>query len=245
MTELSRREKQREATLTEIKDVARRQMAEAGAAALSLRAIAREMGLSAPALYRYYDSRDALVTELIIDAYNALAGAMMTADAAQKQTAYASRLRAVGEAYHRWAVAHPEDYKLIYGTPIPGYHAPRVRTVEPAGNVQQAIGIVLAEAAWADRITFPDLYTQLPPGLEVHINNLLPVLPDNVPPQAVIGAIVIWYRWHGLVWGEIAGHFPPGLADSGELFDMEMTELVDRLAVENREQKTENRITEN
>lgn len=234
MSEKSRRERQREATLVEIKEVARRQMAEVGAAALSLRAVSREMGMSAPALYRYYENRDALVTELIIDAYKALAEAMTTADAQQKRDAYAARLRAIAGAYREWAIAHPEDYKLIYGTPIPGYHAPRERTVEPAGNVQQTIGTVLAEAAWANQIEFPAVYSNLPDGLRAYLDAFLPLLPENVPVEALTVALIIWSSWHGLVWGEITDHFPPGIAESGELFGVEVEAMVERLKLETK-----------
>lgn len=229
MTEPTRREKQREETLAEIKEVARRQMSEVGTAAISLRAIAREMGMTAPALYRYYDSRDALVTELIIDAYNALATAMITADQGQERGDYAARFLAVAAAFHAWAIAHPEDYKLIYGTPIPGYHAPRERTVEPAGRVQMALGMVLTEALLADKATIPAAYTNLPPDVQGVLDALLSDLPPGVPAAGVALSIIIWSTWHGLVWGEIAGHVPPGLAGTGELFQLEAQAMVDRL----------------
>ena len=240
MINKTRRELQREETLAEIKEVARRQMAEVGAAPLSLRAIAREMGMTAPALYRYYKNRDALVTELIIDAYNALAETMIAAGEGQPQEAFAARFRAVAGAYRQWAIRHPEDYKLIYGTPIPGYHAPRERTVEPAGRVQQAIGVILAEASWAGKIDYPAVYTNLPADLQQHIDVLLPYLPENVPAEALELTMVIWSLWHGLVWGEIAGHYPPGLADSGALFDLELEATLQRLKLETEELKAEN-----
>ena len=239
MSEQTRREKQRESNLVEIKEVARRQMAEVGASSLSLRAIAREMGMTAPALYRYYENRDALVTELIIDAYNALADTMIDAAEGQPKEAFAARLRAVASAYRKWAVDHPEDYKLIYGTPIPGYHAPPERTVEPAGRVQQAIGLILAEASWAGKIDFPAVYTNLPVDLQGPIDALLTSLPPNVPAAALTLTMVIWSIWHGLVWGEIVGHYPPGLADSGALFDLELAATLQRLKLETEELKTE------
>src|SRR5262245_45041432 len=124
-----RAERLREAAIAEIKAIARQQMAEQGQAALSLGAIARAMGMTTPALYRYFESRDALITALIIDAYEALAIALEQADSATRSDDYATRFRAMARAYRDWAVAHPHEYALIYGTPIPGYHAPRERTV--------------------------------------------------------------------------------------------------------------------
>ncbi len=231
--DMTRREQQREDTLLEIKEVARRQLAEVGASALSLRAISREMGMTAPALYRYYENRDALVTELIIDAYNALAEGMITADEEQHSTAYASRFRAIAGAYRAWATAHPEDYKLIYGTLIPGYHAPRERTVEPGGRVQQTIGTVLSDASRAGKLRISQVYTKIPASVSKAIDLLLPHLPQDVPAAGVVVAMLIWSSWHGLVWGELSGHFPPGMADSGELYEMEVTAAVERLNLRN------------
>jgi AcrR family transcriptional regulator len=133
------RESQRQDTREEIKAFARQQMAAEGTAALSLRAIARDMEMTAPALYRYFPSREDLITALIVDAFNALADALEAADAAPTQQDYGSRLRAVLMAYRGWALEHPTDFQLIYGNPIPGYSAPRELTV-PAPDGRGAAG---------------------------------------------------------------------------------------------------------
>src|SRR5581483_8391775 len=137
-----RAERLRDAAINEIKAIARQQMADQGQAALSLGAIARAMGMTTPALYRYFEIRDALVTELILDAYGALATTIEQADAAAPNADYAARLRATASAYRSWAVAHPHDYALIYGTPIPGYHAPRERTVPVAARILITFGML-------------------------------------------------------------------------------------------------------
>src|SRR6476660_9180340 len=112
----TRRERLRDATYAEIKSIARRQMAEQGAASLSLRAIAAEMGVTPPALYRYYKNRDELVTALIVDAYNDMADTLVAADTGHPATDYAGRFLAVALAYREWAVTHAADYALILGT---------------------------------------------------------------------------------------------------------------------------------
>lgn len=117
-----------------IKDEARRQLAAEGAAKLSLRAVARELGMVSSALYRYFPSRDDLLTALIIDAYDSLGE---TAEAAHSKVADAGPLRrwtTVCEAVRGWALAHPHEYALIYGSPVPGYVAPET-TVPPAARV--------------------------------------------------------------------------------------------------------------
>src|SRR5262249_32746 len=120
----------------EITDAARRQLAESGAPALSLRAIARELGMVSSALYRYFPSRDELLTALIIEAYNALGdtaeSAVSSADTPREQ------FRAVSNALRHWAITHPHEYALVYGSPVPGYHAPET-TVGPASRAPVAI----------------------------------------------------------------------------------------------------------
>ena len=125
----TRRERQREATSAEIKAVARRQMAADGPASLSLRGIAAEIGMTAPGLYRYFSSRDDLVTALIVDAYQSLGEAIDAAQNAAPRGDYPGRLLAAATAYRCWSLERPADFALIFGTPIPGYHAPQEVTV--------------------------------------------------------------------------------------------------------------------
>ena len=125
------RERARAELTREIKDEARRQLAAAGAARLSLRSVARALGLVSSALYRYYPSRDDLLTALIIDAYEDLGKA---ADAAADGTDPRSRWMSVCHATRRWALDHPHEYALIYGSPVPGYRAPQA-TVPAAARV--------------------------------------------------------------------------------------------------------------
>jgi AcrR family transcriptional regulator len=137
------RERARAQITREIKDEARRQLAEQGAQRLSLRAVARELGMVSSALYRYFASRDELLTALIIDAYDAL-GAAAEAAVAAGPAAVRDRWRACCHAARDWAIAHPHEYALIYGSPVPGYQAP-AETIAPAGRVALVIGGLLAE----------------------------------------------------------------------------------------------------
>jgi AcrR family transcriptional regulator len=117
----TRRERIREATYEEIRSVAWKQVAELGVPALSLRAIAREMGMTAPGLYRYFPSRDDLVTALIIEAFDSFSQTLESARDACPADAHAVRYRAVCEAYFGWAMSAPARYTLIFGSPVPGY----------------------------------------------------------------------------------------------------------------------------
>jgi AcrR family transcriptional regulator len=120
------RERYRQQVRAEVQDLAWQQVAEAGASGLSLKAIAKQMGLTAPALYRYFASRDDLLTELILSAYRDLADVVETA--AQGPESATEQLVSIAGALRSWALDNPHRYLLIYGTPVPGYAAPAAAT---------------------------------------------------------------------------------------------------------------------
>ena len=139
------RERARAELTREIKEEARRQLAEVGAHGLSLRAVARELGMVSSALYRYFPSRDDLLTALIIDAYDAIGSAAEAAIAAAAGAPARERWAVACRAIRAWAVANPHEYALIYGSPVPGYRAPEA-TVGPASRVPLAFASILAAA---------------------------------------------------------------------------------------------------
>ncbi|QRY61210.1 TetR/AcrR family transcriptional regulator [Gordonia sp. PDNC005] len=125
------RARNRAALESQLRDVGRRHLAEHGAAALSLRAVARDMGRTPSSLYRYVRDRDDLLTVLIVDAYDDLGDALDTAVAGHEPDK--PRFEAFAHALRAWACAHPSEYALLYGSPVPGYHAPADATAR-AGN---------------------------------------------------------------------------------------------------------------
>jgi AcrR family transcriptional regulator len=139
------RERVRAELIREITEIARRQLATNGAAGLSLRAVAREMGMVSSAIYRYFPSRDDLLTTLIIDGYNAVGAAVEQAEAACPRQDYAGRWLAACRAVRSWALAHPNEYALVYGSPVPGYEAPDA-TIEPASRAAAVFGKVISDA---------------------------------------------------------------------------------------------------
>src|SRR6266545_542360 len=129
----------------EIKAVARRHLAADGAS-LSLRAVARDLGIVSSALYRYFASRDDLLTALIIDAYNSMADVAEMADARiTDRTDFLGRWLAVTKSLRAWALNFPHEYALIYGSPVPGYRAPQ-DTVEPSTRPVVIMGSILTDA---------------------------------------------------------------------------------------------------
>jgi len=151
---LSRRERRHEQTRQEIKQIARQQMAQQGATSLSLRGIAAEMGMSAPSLYNYYDNRDDLVTDLLVDSYTHQAEVLEQAsESCQTQDAVACLLATV-LAYRQWAVEHPTEFTLIAGSPIPGYVAPIEQTL-PRARRSLKVLLDLLQRAWDERLLHP------------------------------------------------------------------------------------------
>jgi AcrR family transcriptional regulator len=214
---LSRRERIRQETIAEIKTIARRQMAEQGAVNISLRAIAREMGMTSPALYYYFPNFEALITALIIDAYHASADALEAAQAKQDPEDHAGRLYALLHAYRDWALAFPQDYLLINGTPIPNYNAPREETDGPAHRTFGVFMAILLEAAGAGRLLIPPTPTKSQPALETLQGYWRDVLGATVPVSVMQQALSGWAHLRGLIAMELYGDSPQVMAEVFEL----------------------------
>jgi AcrR family transcriptional regulator len=198
---VSPRERYRQQVRDEIKTHAWTQVATAGASALSLNAIAKQMGISGPALYRYYSSRDELITELILDAYRDLADACQTAvGTARTPTA---RLSAGADALRKWALAAPHRYLLIYGTPVPGYAAPP-ETTAIAASIMNLLLAAFAELDGPAGRPAKAIAT-LDRHLATHRDWAAAV--PGAPAGALRRALLFWTRLHGVLSLEVAGGF--------------------------------------
>jgi AcrR family transcriptional regulator len=198
-----------------IKDEARRQLAAEGAAKLSLRAVARELGMVSSALYRYFPSRDDLLTALIIDAYDSLGKSAERAHEAVAGAAPLERWVAVGEAVRHWALEHPHEYALIYGSPVPGYTAPRT-TVPPAARV----GLLLIGVV-RDAHQGPGGLEELPPvpeDLHAEADRIAADLAPDLPPEVAAALVVAWAQLFGLVGFELFGQFNRVVEDREPFF---------------------------
>jgi AcrR family transcriptional regulator len=222
----SRRQRLRQATVEEIKAVARAQMAAEGTAAVSLRAIAREMGLTAPALYRYFGSRDELVTALVVDAYNALADAMAAAVEAVGPGRHADRMRAAFRAFRGWGLEHPTEFALIFGSPIPGYVAPE-RT-RPAGlRYTDLLVRLLADALAAGALDPEAIDLRVPASLGRQLDGFQRRQgAASLPAPVLAFGLSAWARLHGLVALEVFGHLAPAIGDGTALFEQELEQIV-------------------
>ena len=203
----------------EIKAVARRHLAEEGAAALSLRAVARELGMASSAVYRYFPSRDALLTALIVDAFSAVADAAEAADASRPREDLEGRWVAVALGVRAWARAHPHEYALVYGTPVPGYAAPQ-DTVDPAQRVNLVgIGIVVDGVARGAVAPGPPL--DLPGGVAADFEALRAAVAPGVPDAVLSRGLLVWTQLFGGIGYELFGHLQNGIHDHDAFFEMQ------------------------
>ncbi|MDJ0460293.1 TetR/AcrR family transcriptional regulator [Streptomyces sp. H27-C3] len=208
------RERARIEVTAAIKEEARRQLAAEGAAKLSLRAVARELGMVSSALYRYFPSRDDLLTALIVDAYDAVGAAAEAALARQSaRAAHPERWGAVCLAVRTWALAHPHEYALIFGSPVPGYTAPPT-TVGPASRVGQALISVLRDAHRMNGLAVPRLTAELRPEAERLAADVAP----DLPPPVVAALIAVWAQLFGLISFEVFGQFNRIVEDRDAFF---------------------------
>jgi AcrR family transcriptional regulator len=209
-----------------IKDVSRRLLAEKGVTGLSLREVAREMGLVSSALYRYFANRDELLTALILDAYNDLGDAVQRAD--RRSAALSSRRRwhAATRAIRRWAKAHPHEYALIYGTPVPNYVAPEL-TIAAATRVSGALAKILSDD-WARRPTRKPAPSEASLRTFLMVDNVREQLP-GVPPDQWVTALTAWTLIFGFINFELFGQYVGTVRNADVMFERVMDKVADSL----------------
>ncbi|MEU6439881.1 TetR/AcrR family transcriptional regulator [Streptomyces sp. NPDC047046] len=228
----SRRARIRAQTTEEIKAIALRLMAADGPDALSLRAIAREMGMTAGAIYSYFPTRDDLVTALIGDVYGALVREAEAARDAVPGADPGGRVLAWAGAVRAWALAHPEGFRLVYGDPVPGYRAPEHSPGKEAERRACAGLLALVADAWpsAEERAAPEVpYTwdDFAPDFVRHARADFP----GLPAAALALTLRVWGRMHGLLALELYGHLGGLVRDPGKVYEEEMRALVASLGL--------------
>ncbi|GII93641.1 TetR/AcrR family transcriptional regulator [Sinosporangium siamense] len=206
-------------------------MAEGGPGAISLRGVAREMGMTARAFYSYFPTRDDLITALIGEIAASLSEATESATNAVPAGDSGGRLLAWGQALREWALAHPESFRLFYGHPVPGYQPPEDGPVDQAARRVCRELTRLVAVAWPHaRHSQPEdtSWSDLNPDYVAKIRADLP----DVPPAAAALALRVWGRMHGLVALEIDGHIQPVAVNPAALHRAEMLDLVRSLGLD-------------
>ncbi len=199
------RERTRAEITRAILDAARRHLATDGASGLSLRAIARELGVSSSAVYRYVASRDELLTRLMVAAYDALGVAVEAEEAAVARDDLVGRWSAVCDAVRAWALANPNEYALVYGTPVPGYTAPSA-TIAPAARVSKVLLGILADDAAVERPAPRMTDGDVGPDLRRALTPVRSLAPTKVPDALLHRGLMAWAALFGTVSFELFGH---------------------------------------
>ncbi|MGA0877479.1 MAG: TetR/AcrR family transcriptional regulator [Ilumatobacteraceae bacterium] len=208
--------------VTEIKRLAREQISRDGAPNLSLRAIARDLGMVSSAIYRYFPSRDQLLTELIIDSYDDVGRAVEVADAAVPRDDLVGRWRAVAFGIRRWAIEHPADYGLIFGTPVPGYVAP-TDTIGPASRYTNVLIRLLVDIERSGAGPSPG--PQPDDALASELEYLRRRLEFDVSDELLLAGIAGWMNLIGAITLELFGHLHNVIDDK----EVHYRALVDRI----------------
>jgi AcrR family transcriptional regulator len=215
--------------IEEIKTTARRHLAVDGAN-LSLRAVARDLGMVSSAVYRYFASRDELLTALILDAYNSLGVATEQAEGAVARSDLLGRWLATCRGVRDWARANPHEYALIYGSPVPGYAAPQ-DTVAPASRVPLLLVAILRDGHERGRVR-AERGERIPRVVRTELAQLgrQPGL-GGLPEAVLARGVTAWVHLFGLISFELFGRLDDVIDDLDAYFDYEMGALARRAGI--------------
>lgn len=220
----------RAALIAEITTTARRHLAESGAASLSLRAVSRELGMASSAIYRYFPSRDALLTQLIVDAYDALGEAVEVAEHAHDRDDYAGRFDAIAHGVRTWARANPHEYALIYGSPVPGYAAPD-DTIAPASRVTILLLALLSDLEAAGIPPQEVGGASLAGPLDAQLRELVATAGLAIDPIRMMIGIGVWTELYGMVSFELFGQFQNVFDDADAIFGARVQAMAARMGL--------------
>ncbi len=227
-----RRQRVRNATVAEIKRLAWDQIATGGPAALSLRALSRQMGMTGSAIYRYFSGREALLTALITDGFASLADALEAAEAGlDDEVDAAERWLGTARAYRSWAKAHPTEYALIFGTRSPHVEDPGEAVQRQHRRGVDVLFRVMQSCVAEGRADLAEQEATLTPALRAQLEAWRRGDALDLPAAALAGCMTAWTQLHGMLSLELFGGFPPWLQPLDELFDQQMRHVVARIGV--------------
>jgi AcrR family transcriptional regulator len=228
---MGKRQESRERIEREIIAIGRRHLVTEGAAGLSVRAIARELGMVSSAVYRYVASRDDLLTLLLIDAYTELADAV---DRAHRSTtgSWTEQALASARAARQWAVDEPACWALLYGSPVPGYHAPAELTVGPGTRVVGALFAAVASGIEAGDVVLPNI--QAPQPMSADFDAIRVEFAFTGDDSTVLKCFLLWAALVGAISLEVFGQYGADtLSDPASVFDRQIELLLATFAAQN------------
>ena len=219
MTAPTARARARAEITDELLAIARRHLADGGAASLSLRAVAREAQMVSSAVYRYFPSRDDLLTRLIVDAFDAVGVAGEAADRTCERADLMGRWMAVSHAVRAWAMANPHEYALVYGTPVPGYAAP-TDTVDPAARASLVLIQLLVDGVATGAIAVQD-HVATTRAVRRDLAQLRSTIAPGVPDTVLSRGFLVWTQLFGAISYELFGHFHNLISDFEAFFELQ------------------------
>jgi AcrR family transcriptional regulator len=215
------RQRVHQAVREDIVEAARRQLAVDGASALSLRAVARELEMASSAVYRYFASREELITALIVDAYTEMGQA--AEHAAEQPGSSIKRFGAVCRTVRAWSLDHPYEYALLYGSPVPGYEAPG-STLGPASRVPLAVQSVVVDAFRNGEMSSPADAPSVSRALAAQIKVVSQTMPE-VPLWVAARATQVWALLFGQISFEVFGRLNDMVARPEVLFEFTISTM--------------------
>jgi AcrR family transcriptional regulator len=227
---LSRRDRARAETLLEIKRTARRVLVDQGVDGLALRAVAREMGMTAPGLYRYFDNREDLVEHVVADLYDELTDVLETVRDAVEPATPGAQLICVARAFRTWAITHRAEFGLLFGSAGQGVlpedaHDYGERPSQLAGARFGGVFAALIARVYLERGFPVPADEELDPALQVQLQEWCAKLPVALPLGVMHVFLSCWIRLYGLVCMEIFGHLRFALHDAEQMFESELRSL--------------------
>lgn len=227
------RERARAQTVADIVRLGREHLATHGAAALSLRAVARDLGVVSSAVYRYVANRDELLTLLLVDAYDDLGDAVDMVVEAVPTRDHAGRFKALGRAVRDWALREPARYGLLFGSPVPGYQAPAGRTTTPGTRVVYSLIGILDAAYSADELTTAAPTAVVPSALSADLEAIRNELGLAVPEGLLANGALVWTSLFGAVSFEVFGQYGADTFSArDELFEHHLAVLAKLVGLE-------------
>jgi AcrR family transcriptional regulator len=228
---VTRRERLRTAAVAEIKGLARRLLVSGGPTAISLRAIARDMGMTAPAIYRYFPSLDALIEELTSDLFDELREAIEAGRDAVAPEAMI-QLKGMAQAFRLWSIDHPAEFGLMFGTPVPGVAGFEDDCLGPdhAGARFGAPFLAAFGEAWRAAPFDTPPVDMIESYLGAHLGPYRQTFGPDVPVQVIYTYLSGWTRLYGMVAMEVFGHMRWAVDSMGPLFELEIDVFTHRLA---------------
>lgn len=224
----SRRDRVRAATTGEIKQTARRILVAQGPDAVSLRAIAREMGMTAPALYRYFASHEDLLRHVVADIFTEIADDIHAAIQAAAQASggdmVAKLVAACGE-FRRWSLGHKDEFGLLFGTPLPGLEAVHDDVVDDCAAKFSGTFFALFGELWRKHPFPVPADDEIDPSLRAQLGRYRDGLGSDLPLGAFLTFLRCWVRLYGMVSLEVFGHLHFALDDPAPMFEITLAEL--------------------